>query len=68
LPALAGWMLDRLNSERNGLASEVIRNANQIFLGVGVYTVVELLFLAGNVEPYCQVCQIKLIIQVYLLY
>jgi hypothetical protein len=60
-------MLDRLNSERNGLASEVIRDANQIFLGVGVYTVVEIFFLAGNVELYCQVCQIKLIIQVYLL-
>ncbi|KAJ7728175.1 hypothetical protein B0H14DRAFT_3618635 [Mycena olivaceomarginata] len=47
LPALAGWMLNRLNSERNGLASEVIRDANQIFLGVGVYTVVGLFFLAG---------------------
>jgi hypothetical protein len=48
-------MLNRLNSEQNGLVSEVIRDANQIFLGVGVYTVVKLFFLAGNVEPYCQV-------------
>ncbi|KAK6974211.1 hypothetical protein R3P38DRAFT_3239913, partial [Favolaschia claudopus] len=35
------------SSERNGLATEAIREASDVFLGIGVYTVIELFFLAG---------------------
>ncbi|KAF8176895.1 hypothetical protein K438DRAFT_1846331 [Mycena galopus ATCC 62051] len=47
LTALAKWMQSRLSMDRNGLACEVIRAANEVFLGIGVYTVVEIFFLAG---------------------
>ncbi|KAF8137907.1 hypothetical protein K438DRAFT_1947086 [Mycena galopus ATCC 62051] len=47
LPALSEWMLGRVGMERNGLACEVIRTTNDVFLGIGVYTVIEIFFLAG---------------------
>ncbi|KAJ7183593.1 hypothetical protein C8R46DRAFT_843602, partial [Mycena filopes] len=47
LPTLVQWMGNRRNMDRNGLACEVIRSANDVFLGIGVYTVVEIFFLAG---------------------
>ncbi|KAJ7830755.1 hypothetical protein B0H14DRAFT_2365597 [Mycena olivaceomarginata] len=47
LTAITKWMQSRLNADRNGLACEVIRAANDAFLGIGVYTVVEIFFLAG---------------------
>ncbi|KAJ7724297.1 hypothetical protein B0H14DRAFT_3004105, partial [Mycena olivaceomarginata] len=47
LTAVTKWMQSRLNADRNGLACEVIRAANNVFLGIGVYTVVEIFFLAG---------------------
>ncbi|KAJ6600085.1 hypothetical protein B0H10DRAFT_2196446 [Mycena sp. CBHHK59/15] len=34
-------------SDRNGLACDIIRSANNMFLGIGVYTVIEIFFLAG---------------------
>ncbi|KAJ7227608.1 hypothetical protein B0H12DRAFT_1148918, partial [Mycena haematopus] len=47
LPAITEWMLSRLHLDRNGLACEVIRAANDVFLGIGVYTVIEIFFLTG---------------------
>ncbi|KAJ7884555.1 hypothetical protein B0H14DRAFT_2700354, partial [Mycena olivaceomarginata] len=47
LTAVTKWMQSRLNADRNGLACEVIRAANDVFLGIGVYTVLEIFFLAG---------------------
>ncbi|KAJ7101589.1 hypothetical protein C8R43DRAFT_243241 [Mycena crocata] len=47
LDSLASWMRGRLGGLRNGLACEVIRNVSDVFLGIGVYTVIELFFLAG---------------------
>ncbi|KAJ7775308.1 hypothetical protein B0H16DRAFT_1684288 [Mycena metata] len=47
IPALVLWMQKRQNSARRGLACDVIRDANQVFLGIGVYTVNELFLLAG---------------------
>ncbi|KAJ7649351.1 hypothetical protein DFH06DRAFT_1094851 [Mycena polygramma] len=46
---LAQWMRNRLSADtdQNGLACEVIRAANTVFLGIGVYTVIEIFFLAG---------------------
>ncbi|KAJ7633534.1 hypothetical protein DFH06DRAFT_1139867 [Mycena polygramma] len=46
---LATWLRSRSagESDRNGLACDVIRAANHVFLGVGVYTVIEIFFLAG---------------------
>lgn len=43
-------MLSRLDNDRNGLACEVIRAASDVFLGIGVYTVIEIFFLAGNIS------------------
>ncbi|KAK6989028.1 hypothetical protein R3P38DRAFT_2572275 [Favolaschia claudopus] len=45
--ALATWMLGRRDQDRNGLACEAIRAANDVFFGIGVYTVIEIFFLAG---------------------
>ncbi|KAK6972276.1 hypothetical protein R3P38DRAFT_3485602, partial [Favolaschia claudopus] len=39
--ALATWMLGRRDQDRNGLACEAIRAANDVFFGIGVYTVIE---------------------------
>ncbi|KAJ7260144.1 Cupredoxin [Mycena rebaudengoi] len=47
--AVAEWIQVRVdgNSARNGLACTIIRGASHVFLGIGVYTVLELFFLAG---------------------
>ncbi|KAJ6610245.1 hypothetical protein B0H10DRAFT_2060951 [Mycena sp. CBHHK59/15] len=49
LSTLAEWLQSRCGgeSDRNGLACDVIRDASNVFLGVGVYTVIEIFFLAG---------------------
>ncbi|KAK7059561.1 hypothetical protein R3P38DRAFT_2836651, partial [Favolaschia claudopus] len=46
---LATWIRTRRSSssDRHGLAIEAIREAGDVFPGVGVYTVIELFFLAG---------------------
>ncbi|KAJ7752982.1 hypothetical protein B0H16DRAFT_1836159 [Mycena metata] len=45
IPTLATWIRSRQTTERNGLACDAIRAANDVFLGIGVYTVVGLFFL-----------------------
>ncbi|KAK7013505.1 hypothetical protein R3P38DRAFT_3206850 [Favolaschia claudopus] len=50
--ALATWMLGRRDQDRNGLACEAIRAANDVFFGIGVYTVIEIFFLAGLSPPF----------------
>jgi hypothetical protein len=52
LGALVAWIKGRRRSQalRTSLASEVIRNeegARKVWVGVGVYTVCEIFFLAG---------------------
>ncbi|KAJ7804316.1 hypothetical protein B0H13DRAFT_2491520 [Mycena leptocephala] len=47
LPSLVQWMESRIDGNRNFLACDVIRSTNNVFLGIGVYTVIELFFLAG---------------------
>ena len=51
LNLVANWISQRAesNSARLGLVCEVMRNANEVWFGVGVYTVCEVLFLAGMV-------------------
>ncbi|KAK7007222.1 hypothetical protein R3P38DRAFT_2793079 [Favolaschia claudopus] len=44
---LVNLMLGRLVLDRTGLACKVIRAANDVFFGIGVYTVIETFFLAG---------------------
>jgi hypothetical protein len=50
LDRLAKWIAQRKDgrSKRDGLACEVMRDAPEIWPGVGVYTVVEAFFLAGE--------------------
>ncbi|KAJ7623931.1 hypothetical protein DFH06DRAFT_1230607 [Mycena polygramma] len=49
LQALAGWLRSRCaeGCDRNGLACDVVRGTNAVFLGIDVYTVIEIFFLAG---------------------
>ncbi|KAJ6589569.1 hypothetical protein B0H19DRAFT_1303919, partial [Mycena capillaripes] len=47
ISALAQWIASRADCDRNGLACDVIRSASDVFLGIGVYTVNEIFFLAG---------------------
>ncbi|KAJ7872465.1 hypothetical protein B0H14DRAFT_3860345 [Mycena olivaceomarginata] len=47
LDSLANWIRSRPNCDRNSLACDVIRSTRDVFLGIGVYTVNELFFLAG---------------------
>ncbi|KAF7790440.1 hypothetical protein EIP86_001395 [Pleurotus ostreatoroseus] len=49
LEAVANWIKARhkAKSSRSGLATTEIRGANRVFAGIGVYTVLELFFLAG---------------------
>ncbi|KAJ6552966.1 hypothetical protein B0H19DRAFT_995362 [Mycena capillaripes] len=47
ISALAQWIASRADCDRNGLACDVIRSASHVFLGIGVYTVNEIFFLAG---------------------
>lgn len=42
------WAESRQGSNRNGLAVNVIRKASTVFGGVGVYTVCDLFFRAGE--------------------
>ncbi|KAJ3551199.1 hypothetical protein NM688_g4847 [Phlebia brevispora] len=46
---VAHWIIERRTgvSNRGGLAVIVIRDANKVFAGIGVYTVIEVFFLAG---------------------
>lgn len=37
-----------LQSHRSGFACKVMRKANKVWGGVGVYTVIEIFFLAGK--------------------
>lgn len=52
LPALSEWMLGKVEMERNNLAYEVIRSANDVFLGIGVYTVI----FSLRVRHLCTIC------------
>ncbi|KAJ6525972.1 hypothetical protein B0H19DRAFT_1197561 [Mycena capillaripes] len=54
MSALAQWIASRADCDRNGLACDVIRSASDVFLGIGVYTVNEIFFLAG--EPFHAQC------------
>ncbi|KAJ7843774.1 hypothetical protein B0H14DRAFT_2585553 [Mycena olivaceomarginata] len=50
LESLAGWIRHRAESDdvdQNGLTCNVIRGESTVFLGISVYTVNELFFLAG---------------------
>jgi hypothetical protein len=49
LELVANWIRERLasSSARCSLVCEVMRDANQVWFGVGVYTVCEILFMAG---------------------
>ncbi|KAJ7892487.1 hypothetical protein B0H14DRAFT_2335320 [Mycena olivaceomarginata] len=44
------WIRSRPNCDRNGLACDVIRSTRDVFLGIGVYTVNELFFLAAGLS------------------
>jgi hypothetical protein len=55
LTRVANWVevrMSSLGSARHGLACEVVREAQDVWCGVGVYTVSELFFDAGKVL-YC---------------
>ncbi|KAJ7861373.1 hypothetical protein B0H14DRAFT_3863411 [Mycena olivaceomarginata] len=62
LDSLANWIRSRPNCDWNGLACDVIRSTRDAFLGIGVYTVNELFFLAGlsllltEAEPIFNIC------------
>ncbi|KAJ8473482.1 hypothetical protein ONZ45_g16274 [Pleurotus djamor] len=48
------WAESRTHSDRSGLAIHAIRKASHVFLGVGVYTVVEIFHLAGLLPIYTE--------------
>lgn len=49
LELIASWIGERAaSSSRGGLVCEVMRAANDVWFGVGVYTVCEILFMAGS--------------------
>ena len=50
LSIVADWIKSHTTWKHNGLACEVIRGpaGNKIWGGVGVYTVLEIFFIAGN--------------------
>lgn len=50
LDRLAKWIAQRKDSrsKRDGLACEVMRDAPEVWPGIGVYTCVEVFFLAGE--------------------
>lgn len=50
LHRLVAWIAQRKSSrsKRDGLACEVVRDAPDIWPGMGVYTTVEAFFLAGK--------------------
>lgn len=49
LSRVANWIRQRCigSSKRNNIFSKVVRHANVIFFGIGVYTICELGYLAG---------------------
>lgn len=49
LELVANWIRQHMasSSSRCSLVCEVMRDANQVWFGVGVYTVCEILFMAG---------------------
>lgn len=57
LDSVVEWISSRRSSRkrRNGLAGKVIRDANQVWCGVGVYTSSELFFMAGMVFLFFQI-------------
>ncbi len=50
LELVAQWTSQRasMSSKRSGLVCEVMREASHVWFGVGVYTVCEILFMAGK--------------------
>ena len=49
LELVVSWISERAaSSSWNGLVCEVMRAANGVWFGVGVYTVCEILFMAGS--------------------
>lgn len=61
LEALAAWIkLRRRHAQRTGLAYEVIRqqdDAKKVWVGVGVYTVCEIFFIAGKLSDVFACCR-----------
>ncbi|KAK6972255.1 hypothetical protein R3P38DRAFT_2411834, partial [Favolaschia claudopus] len=59
LVVVAQWMQDEnwLNGKRYVLACDAIRAANKVWYGIGVYTVMELFFLAG-LSPFITACEL----------
>lgn len=47
LQAIIDWAEERSKGDRSGLASDAIRKAAAIFVGIGVYTISELFHRAG---------------------
>lgn len=50
LECVAHWVEEQSSSTHSGLACKAVHGANRVWLGVGVYTVAELFFMAGK---YC---------------
>lgn len=50
LECVAHWVEEQSSSTHSGLACKAVHGANHVWLGVGVYTVAELFFMAGK---YC---------------
>lgn len=48
LNVVANWLEDRRSGSRAGLASDIIKIANSVWSGVGVYTESELCFASGE--------------------
>lgn len=49
LELVAQWTMQQAkSSKRSGLVCEVMREAKHVWFGVGVYTVCEILFMAGE--------------------
>ncbi|KAJ7038637.1 hypothetical protein C8F04DRAFT_1255922 [Mycena alexandri] len=59
LALVAGWISSEnlLSGRKNQLACNVIRDANKIWYGIGVYTVMELFFMAG-LSPFLTVYEL----------
>ncbi|KAJ8521068.1 hypothetical protein ONZ45_g2221 [Pleurotus djamor] len=48
------WAESRLGADRSGLAIHAIRRASKVFIGIGVYTVVEIFLMAGLLPIYTE--------------
>lgn len=51
LVLVADWIEKLLLKPRHVRACDAIRDSNTVFYGVGVYTVMELFFMAGRLVP-----------------